>query len=41
MKKIIEEEWNKLKEEDFRKYIESMYCRCKLPILARSGFIKY
>ena len=35
------EEMKKVTEEDFRKCIESMHCRCKLLILARGGSIKY
>lgn len=41
MKTVIQEEWDKLTEEDFRKCIESMPKRCKLVILARRGSIKY
>ena len=41
MQKVIQEEWDELTEEDFRKCIESMPKRCKLVILARGGSIKY
>ena len=40
-KKVMQEEWNKLTEKDFRKCIESMHQRCKLLILVRRGSIKY
>ena len=38
---MIEEEWDKLTEEDFRKYIENMHRHCELLILARGGSINY
>ena len=41
MKRAIQEEWEKLTEEDFRKCIESMPKRCRLVIKARGGSIKY
>ncbi len=41
MQKVIQEEWDKLTEGDFRKCIKSMSKRCKLVILARGGSIKY
>lgn len=41
MKEVIEEEWEKLTEEDFRTYIESMLKQYKLVIEARGGSIKY
>ena len=39
--KVIQEEWDKPTEVDFRKYNDGMPKRCKLVILARGGFIKY
>ena len=41
MKTVIEEEWNRLSEEDFRKCIESMPKRCELVRKAKGGSIKY
>ena len=41
MKEVIEEDWEKLTEEDFCACIESMPKRCKLVIFARGGSIKY
>ncbi len=41
MQKVIQEEWDKLTEKDFRKYIESMPKRYTLVILARGGSIKF
>lgn len=42
MKVAIQEEWERLTEEDFRKCIEStMPKRCKLVIKAKGGSIKY
>ena len=41
MQKVIQEQWDKLTEEDFCKYIKSMPKHCKLVILARGGSIKY
>lgn len=38
---IIEKKWNKLKIEDFCKYIENMLKSCKLIILAKKIAIKY
>ena len=41
MKEVIKEEWEKLMEEDFCEWKNSMPKRCKLVILARGGSIKY
>ena len=41
LKVVIQEEWERLTEEDYRKCIESMHQQCKLVIRARRGSIKY
>lgn len=41
MKVAIQEEWERLTEEDFQKCIESMPKRCKLVIKGKGGCIKY
>ena len=41
LKVAIQEEWERLTEEDYRKCIESMHKRCKLVIRAQRVSIKY
>ncbi len=41
LKVAIQEKWERLTEEDYKKWIENMHKRCKLVIRAERDFIKY
>jgi transposase len=41
MKRVVEDEWNKLTSKDFQASIESMQRRCQTVIKARGGMTKY
>ena len=41
VRQYIEEEWERLQVDDFKKYIDQMHERCKAVILANRGHTKW